>query len=861
LDVEGFTAFRQRQSIDFTQLDLFAISGPTGSGKTSILDATTYALFGTIDRVGRQAAQFVSQGQHRMRVMLEFAVGGERFRVTRTTPSRGATKIQLETWTGGGWIQAGEGSDRVNEVNDRIRRALGLDYDAFTRTVLLPQGKFAEFLVGDARARRDILTELLGLDLFGRMARRAGELKRAAQLEAETRVQLLQREYSGVTPDAVAEAERIAKDAAETDVRAAEIEYRVRELSDRWAETARSVSDLRTQASDASSLSSAALEAAERIGEIALELRAAEAEWRANVEAATEASTQMDAAAAALRQARERWGTAADVGGLLAKAEAFLERRERVAEVEQELANASATVPSMRESLADAQRVLAACVAGVEAAILALGDARDSEDAATHANHVAAVRARVKAGEDCPVCGAHVTRLPRTRGELTIEKARAATIAAERAAQAADSRMRDASAARDDAERALLAASADVARIETELLRDRADLAKLDKELAPAFGGQPSDDPVVELAERLERLDELDASSEAAAEATRGAAENAASAERRVADVRTRFAEIRGVVESLPIASIRERATAIGARIATPRRSAAAKNDPAALASHTRAVSDAFAILAAALTEAADERARGEAHALHEAIEIVDGLVAPARTLTELVGSVAAARTDAARAAATAEHRADDLRTKLTNAERILEEATQHRAREATLDGLAKELDARHIIPFLQAEALHLLAAAGSRRLETLSGGRYRLEYAAEEFSVVDTWNGEERRSARTLSGGETFLASLALALGLSEQVRALAVSDRAHLDALFLDEGFGTLDPESLEVVVDAIEQLGGDGRMVGVITHVQELALRLPSRIEVEKSPRGSMVRVVTEAVPVSAAAGRVV
>jgi exonuclease SbcC len=142
---------------------------------------------------------------------------------------------------------------------------------------------------------------------------------------------------------------------------------------------------------------------------------------------------------------------------------------------------------------------------------------------------------------------------------------------------------------------------------------------------------------------------------------------------------------------------------------------------------------------------------------------------------------------------------------------------------------------------------LQLLAAAGSRRLETLSGGRYRLEYVEEEFSVVDTWNGDERRSARTLSGGETFLASLALALGLSEQVRALAVSDRARLDALFLDEGFGTLDPESLEVVVDAIEQLGGDGRMVGVITHVQELALRLPSRIEVEKSPRGSTARVV--------------
>jgi len=81
-------------------------------------------------------------------------------------------------------------------------------------------------------------------------------------------------------------------------------------------------------------------------------------------------------------------------------------------------------------------------------------------------------------------------------------------------------------------------------------------------------------------------------------------------------------------------------------------------------------------------------------------------------------------------------------------------------------------------------------------------------------------------------------------------------VTEKARLDSLFLDEGFGTLDPETLEVVVDAIEQLGGDGRMVGVITHVQELAIRLPARIEVEKSPRGSTLRVVAEgdAIPVA-------
>jgi exonuclease SbcC len=159
---------------------------------------------------------------------------------------------------------------------------------------------------------------------------------------------------------------------------------------------------------------------------------------------------------------------------------------------------------------------------------------------------------------------------------------------------------------------------------------------------------------------------------------------------------------------------------------------------------------------------------------------------------------------------------------------------------------LATELRQDRLVAYLQEEALHLLAIAGSQRLQSLSDGRYRLVCRGDEFLVVDTWNGDEERSVRTLSGGETFLASLALALALAEQVRSLSTTDRARLDSLFLDEGFGTLDQETLRTVVDAIGQLGRDGRLVGVITHVRELAEEF-SRVEVEKSPRGSALRLV--------------
>jgi len=227
---------------------------------------------------------------------------------------------------------------------------------------------------------------------------------------------------------------------------------------------------------------------------------------------------------------------------------------------------------------------------------------------------------------------------------------------------------------------------------------------------------------------------------------------------------------------------------------------------------------------------------------------MTEDLVDPGNTPKRHVDAVAAARAASAKELAGAEHRAGELERKLEHVGTLTQEIAEQRSRLVRFDALAKELRADRVIAFLQAEALQTLAAAGSDRLATLSSDRYHLAFEGDEFFVVDTWNGEERRSVRTLSGGETFLASLALALALSEQVRSLSVSEKARIDSLFLDEGFGTLDPESLEVVVDAIEQLGGDGRMVGVITHVQELAIRLPARVEVEKSPRGSRLKVVT-------------
>ena len=170
--------------------------------------------------------------------------------------------------------------------------------------------------------------------------------------------------------------------------------------------------------------------------------------------------------------------------------------------------------------------------------------------------------------------------------------------------------------------------------------------------------------------------------------------------------------------------------------------------------------------------------------------------------------------------------------------------------KEATVAGdLARHLNALNFEGWLMAQVLKQLCKGATQELRKLSNDSYSLDLdGRNNFVVVDHRNADERRPVKTLSGGETFLASLSLALALSEHLSDLAVGGAAKLEALFLDEGFGTLDTETLDSVISAIEELGSRGRLVGVVTHVKELAERIPVRYEVTKEGnRSSIERVV--------------
>jgi exonuclease SbcC len=176
------------------------------------------------------------------------------------------------------------------------------------------------------------------------------------------------------------------------------------------------------------------------------------------------------------------------------------------------------------------------------------------------------------------------------------------------------------------------------------------------------------------------------------------------------------------------------------------------------------------------------------------------------------------------------ERRADAVRLR---AQRTDAESVQQVARM-----LGNLLRSDNFPRWLVASALDVLVADASESLSELSGGQFELTHDDGEFLVVDHADADAHRPVKTLSGGETFQASLALALALSAQMSALAAQGAARLDSIFLDEGFGTLDEATLDVVAATLENLASRGdRMVGVITHVPTLAERVPVRFTVAR------------------------
>lgn len=872
LVLSAFGPYVERTVIDFSALGeegLFLIAGDTGAGKTTIFDAISFALYGEASggKEKRKSKSFHSDyvsDQTETYVELTFRHRGETWWIRRNleyqrpakkkkdgmeTTTRQAADAQMRN------EDTGEEILRMDDVNRRVRELLGLTQDQFTQTVMIAQGDFLKILTASSDDRKKLFRDLFHTNLYVDLQSRLQEKNRACADEQKALEQVILSAEGKIDPEAeFAEREILLSYCGQiqhTDALCALL-ARLIEQEKAAQEQARAQ---KKEAADQIGALIAAVTEGERVNRDF-------ADWeskRARLAALTAGQGEIDAQRAALAAARRAQQLETDEAlmrrtrrdmdaqrAALSEAQAALEQAEKaLPEAETRMKEAESRGGEIHALLAQAKQMedCLPVLGEVERLKAALDtqkrelqrlteDSSRAQAAYTAAQNSyylsqAGLLAReLKAGQPCPVCGstahpcpAQIT--PETVTRQALEQAAKRRETAEKAQSDAATRLAANQAALDEREDRLRALK--IGADETQQrLAARIDAAH-----------QAAADRQREIDAARSAYQALDKRKTAAQSAVDAAQKQLAALEKDLRAQTEAFEQKRAAHGFEDEASYR-----------------LAKRTNAEIERLDREIRNY------------DEQKRTLAAQTHE---LEDKLSGRQRTDLAALQNRRAAALDRQAKAENAEKAMVRKLTLHESAEREIRQANAAIQKKRGKWQIIQELytccagiaagNPRAKLTFeayVQQYYFRFVVAAANKRLTRLTDGMFTLRVMREaanrvsqsglDLEVLDRSTGQAR-DVSTLSGGESFLASLALALGLSDAVQSQ--SGQIRMDAMFIDEGFGSLDENALRSSIDVLLELADGKRLIGIISHVQELEERIDKQIVVTKTPNGSTVR----------------
>ncbi|MEL7207241.1 MAG: SMC family ATPase, partial [Actinomycetota bacterium] len=735
LELEGFGTFRDRTEIDFDGLDLVAFVGPTGSGKSTVIDAMTFALYGSVARYDNTSlvAPAIHQLSAEAKVRFDFELAGRRYIAVRVVRrAKAAEGGALRATTREARLERIEADDtttvlagNVKELDAQVAELIGLDFHQFTRTIVLPQGDFAEFLTDDPGNRQKLLRRLLDLDIYARMGARARDLAKEAGQRAQIHGEELER-LDAADPDRLTAAEqqrdRLDQFLAGLDeqlVAVAEVDAELSAKRDEVTVLDRSIVTL-TDISVPDGLVTADAVTSQALSALD-DARSA----------LTTAQTEREQAVTALEAA----GDPQVLRTVVARHRQLAELADAVSALEAEHDAATAAGIEAEAARTEAEAAAAAATEG-------LRRARRSADAADWV-------AQLVVGEPCPVCAQTVATVPDVHGSQELARQEAAAA---------------------EADQALAEARRQSARWSGRLQSLEADLAQKRKQHASAEEA---------CADQPDVSDEALATAEAAAAVADQSALVLRHAETTLRAAQVELDSARKAEAAYRTGFMGQRDAVVAFGAPSPEGSSLV-DDWQELATWAAAESADRGQRRSEVAAAGKELAATKADLLGELAGQADAL--------GLDGNPATIRAAAAAARATVAAEIDQIRAQMARAGELRALITDLEEQRVVHDALGRQhLSAAGFERWLLAEALDHLVDRATGRLRELSNGRYSLEAIDGAFAVRDHANADERRDIRTLSGGEIFLASLSLALALAESIAELATVDGPRLESIFL--------------------------------------------------------------------------
>lgn len=872
LVLSAFGPYVERTVIDFSALGeegLFLIAGDTGAGKTTIFDAISFALYGEASggKEKRKSKSFHSDyvsDQTETYVELTFRHRGETWWIRRNleyqrpakkkkdgmeTTTRQAADAQMRN------EDTGEEILRMDDVNRRVRELLGLTQDQFTQTVMIAQGDFLKILTASSDDRKKLFRDLFHTNLYVDLQSRLQEKNRACADEQKALEQVILSAEGKIDPEAeFAEREILLSYCGQiqhTDALCALL-ARLIEQEKAAQEQARAQ---KKEAADQIGALIAAVTEGERVNRDF-------ADWeskKARLAALTAGQGEIDAQRAALAAARRAQQLETDEAlmrrtrrdmdaqrAALSEAQAALEQAEKaLPEAETRMKEAESRGGEIHALLAQAKQMedCLPVLGEVERLKAALDTQKRELQRLTEASSRAQVAytaaqnsyylsqagllaRELKAGQPCPVCGstahpcpAQIT--PETVTRQALEQAAQRRETAEKAQSDAATRLAANQAALDEREDRLraLKIGADETRQRLAARIDAAHQAAADRQR--------------EIDAARSAYQALDKRKTAAQSAVDAAQKQLAALEK----------DLRAQTEAFE-----QKRVAHGFEDEASYR--LAKRTNADIERLDREIRNY------------DEQKRTLAAQTHE---LEDKLSGRQRTDLAALQNRRAAALDRQAKAENAEKAMVRKLTLHESAEREIRQANAAIQKKRGKWQIIQELytccagiaagNPRAKLTFeayVQQYYFRFVVAAANKRLTRLTDGMFTLRVMREaanrvsqsglDLEVLDRSTGQAR-DVSTLSGGESFLASLALALGLSDAVQSQ--SGQIRMDAMFIDEGFGSLDENALRSSIDVLLELADGKRLIGIISHVQELEERIDKQIVVTKTPNGSTVR----------------
>jgi exonuclease SbcC len=888
LEATAFGPFADTVTVDFDRLSdsgLFLLSGPTGAGKTSVLDAVCFALYGDVpgDRAAAkrlrcdQAAPGVAP-----RVVLEATIGGRRFRLTRSPawerPKKRGTgmttqqaSVVLAERIGDEWTTL---STRLDETGHLVGDLVGMTLTQFTQVVMLPQGRFQAFLRAKSEERHALLQQLFRTGRFEAVERWLRDRRVALRRQADSAHRVLADAVSRVSevtatplPEAwslhdLAEPATSGELEAWAEERAASVATRADEARRRAAaaasaearartalEAARAAAERRRRrtaaAQELASLDADAEQHAACLGRIDAARRAATVAPLSRLcQQATRAHAQAQAALPRDADREQLEGVLSEAMAGAARVEALRPRADRLHAVTRRLTALAAREDELDREEArlrtEAERLVTRLTEQLDSARAAHAEARDH--ALTMRDRALDVRAArldgmaaelagaIASGGCCPVCGSseHPHRAAPAPGAPGPDDERAAQKDLDDAKaleHLRDTEVRDL-ATRLEAAEERLAQPEDpgLAAARAELLASRDALDAEAEELRAVLDGVSGAD--------LDALLETERRREREARAALRAMDTTEAAQAELDRAR------RALADAVSEAGFDDEGQARDAELAP----GALDDLEARVRDHDRRRAAAESVFAEPVPDGDSAQPDPDALAQEHAA-LLTGL--REATADQSLWEGRSARLTGL---------ADELLAALGAWRPLCDELTLTAGLSSFVEGKAADnrLQMR-LSAYVLAYRLGQVVAAANERLARMSDQRYSLEHTGRRgagesrgglsLAVRDDWSGEARDPA-TLSGGETFVVSLALALGLADVIGE--ESGGAQLDTLFVDEGFGSLDADTLDDVMDTLDSLRDGGRVVGVVSHVAEMRDRIPTQLLVAKSRRGSTLSI---------------